>query len=84
MWQTPSGAEPETIIADMLDMIHLASLTAAGAPPADPPEAVKHALDNLAKTGIARLGRAWQVVLTGHRDVAGSASSAGCRPHGTY
>ena len=64
-----SGAEPETIIADMLDMIHLASLTAAGAPPADPPEAVKHALDNLAKTGIARLGRAWQVVLTGHSDV---------------
>ena len=63
------GAEPETVISDMLDIIHLASLTAAGAPPADPPEAVKHALDELAKTGIARLGRAWQVVLTGHGDV---------------
>ena len=63
------GAEPETVISDMLDIIHLASLTAAGAPPADSPEAVKHALDELAKTGIARLGRAWQVVLTGHGDV---------------
>ena len=63
------GAEPETVISDMLDIIHLASLTAAGAPPADPPEAVKHALNELAKTGIARLGRAWQVVLTGHGDV---------------
>ena len=63
------GAEPETVISDMLDIIHLASLTAAGAPPADSPEAVKHALDELAETGIARLGRAWQVVLTGHGDV---------------
>ncbi|MDC0564021.1 DNA polymerase III subunit gamma/tau [Alphaproteobacteria bacterium] len=63
------GAEPENVISDMLDIIHLASLTAAGAPPANPPEAVKHALDELAKTGIARLGRAWQVVLTGHGDV---------------
>ncbi len=63
------GTEPETIISDMLEIIHLASLTAAGAPPADPPEAVKKRLDDLSKKGIARLGRAWQLMLSEHGNV---------------
>ncbi len=63
------GAQPENIISDMLEIIHLASLTAAGAPPTDPPEAVKKRLDNISKIGIARLGRAWQLILLGHGNV---------------
>ena len=63
------GAEAEAIISDMLEIIHLASLTAAGAPPADQPEALKKRLDDLSKIGIARLGRAWQLILSGHSDV---------------
>ena len=64
-----AGAEPDVLIADMLDMIHLASLVASGADSTDQPETHRSALDSIAKTGIARLGRAWQVVLSGHREL---------------
>lgn len=63
------GAEPDVLLADMLDMVHLASLRATGADSADQPETHRQALADIAKAGIARLGRAWQVLLAGHREL---------------
>ena len=53
----------------MLDMVHLASLMASGADNTDQPETQRQMLADIAKTGIARLGRAWQVLLAGHREL---------------
>ena len=64
------GAEPERVIADLLDLIHLASMQAAGAPASDLPEAVRQPVANLAEHGIARLGRSWQILLAGHSEMA--------------
>ena len=64
-----SGAEPDVLIADMLDKTHLASLIAGGAEPSDQPEAQHQILSTIAASGIARLGRAWQVLLKGHREI---------------
>ena len=64
------GAEPERVIADLLDLVHLASLQAAGAPAADLPEAVRQPVASLAEQGIARLGRSWQILLAGHGEMA--------------
>ena len=63
------GAEPEVLIADMLDKIHLASLIAGGVDPSDQPEAQNQILIVIAAAGIARLGRAWQVLLKGHSEI---------------
>ncbi|MGB1468361.1 MAG: DNA polymerase III subunit gamma/tau, partial [Candidatus Puniceispirillaceae bacterium] len=63
------GAEPDVFIADMLDNIHLASLTAGGAGSSDQPEAQSQMLTAIATAGIARLGRAWQLLLNGHREI---------------
>ena len=63
------GAEPDVLIADMLDKTHLASLIASGADPSDQPEAQHQILTTIAAAGIARLGRAWQVLLKGHREI---------------
>ena len=63
------GAEPDVLIADMLDKTHLASLIAGGAEPSDQPEAQHQILSTIAASGIARLGRAWQVLLKGHREI---------------
>ena len=63
------GAEADVLLADMLDMVHLASLMASGADSTDQPETHRQILANIAKTGIARLGRAWQVLLAGHREL---------------
>jgi len=63
------GADAETVIADLLDIIHQASLMAAGARLEDIPEAYHNELKSLSSSGIARLGRAWQLVLAGHRDL---------------
>ena len=63
------GAEPDVLIADMLDNIHLASLIAGGASPSDHPEAQSQILIAIASAGIARLGRAWQLLLNGHREI---------------
>ena len=64
-----AGAEAEQIIADLLELTHQASLSAAGAPPEDLPEATKAVVDALADMGIARLGRAWQILLNGHAEM---------------
>ena len=63
------GAEADVLLADMLDMVHLASLMASGAENTDQPETQRQLLADIAKTGIARLGRAWQVLLAGHREL---------------
>ncbi len=63
------GAEPDVFIADMLDNIHLASLIAGGAGSSDQPEAQSQMLTAIATVGIARLGRAWQLLLNGHREI---------------
>ena len=63
------GAEPDVLIADMLDNIHLASLIAGGAGSSEQPEAQSQILTAIAAAGIARLGRAWQLLLNGHREI---------------
>ena len=63
------GAEPDVFIADMLDNIHLASLIAGGAGSSEQPEAQSQMLTAIATAGIARLGRAWQLLLNGHREI---------------
>ena len=63
------GSEPEKIISDLLDLTHYASLHAAGAGIGDLPEAVKAITASLAEQGIAKLGRAWQILLKGHGEV---------------
>ncbi|MDC1381868.1 DNA polymerase III subunit gamma/tau [Candidatus Puniceispirillum sp.] len=64
------GAEPEMVISDLLDLIHLASMQAAGGSNEDRIEAEHMMLTNLAEIGIARLGRAWQLLLKGHTEIA--------------
>ena len=63
------GAEAETMLADMLDLLHQASLIAAGASPSDLPEDQLKQLCTIADMGIAKLGRAWQMMLHGHREL---------------
>ena len=63
------GSDPESVISDMLDLVHYASLAASGAAQADLPEATKNITSQLAEHGIARLGRAWQILLKGHLEV---------------
>ena len=63
------GAEPQIILADMLEMIHQASLMASGASIEDVSDAVRDAVGALAGQGIARLGRAWQLLLAGHAEL---------------
>ena len=63
------GAEAETMLADMLDLLHQASLIAAGASPSDLPEDQLSQLRAIADMGIAKLGRAWQMMLHGHREL---------------
>ena len=63
------GAEPEMLVADLLDLIHLASMHAAGAPSDDLIDSEKQTVADLADFGIARLGRAWQLLLKGHGEV---------------
>lgn len=63
------GADAETIISDLLDLTHFASLDAAGSAMADLPESTALLTASLAKLGIAKLGRAWQILLKGHQEV---------------
>ena len=63
------GADTETILSDLLDITHYASLAAAGAPASDLPESTKGLTAELAELGIAKLGRAWQILLKGHGEV---------------
>ena len=70
------GAEPEMLVADLLDLIHLASMHAAGAPADDLIDSEKQTVANLADFGIARLGRAWQLLLKGHGELTQAPDSA--------
>ena len=63
------GSEAEKILSDMMDLVHFASLHASGAALSDLPEATKTVTEQLAQQGIARLGRAWQILLKGHGEV---------------
>lgn len=66
--QDRAGAEPLRMLGDMLTLTHQASLKAAGAEVSDVPDAVGAHLDSLSALGIARLGRAWQILLAGNQE----------------
>ena len=73
------GAEPDMLVADLLDLIHLASMQAAGAASDDLIDSDKATVLSLAEFGIARLGRAWQLLLKGHGELAHAPDpAAGC------
>ena len=64
-----NGAEPEMAIADLMDLIHRSSLIAAGGSADSLLEAERAPVTALADIGIARLGRAWQMLLKGHAEI---------------
>lgn len=65
------GAAPLMVVNDMLDLIHLASRVAAGGHLDDAPEGEGDKLHEMANSvGIARLGRAWQIMLKGHGEIS--------------
>jgi DNA polymerase-3 subunit gamma/tau len=73
------GAEPNMLVADLLNLIHLASMQAAGAASDDLIDSDKATVLGLAEFGIARLGRAWQLLLKGHGELAQAPDpAAGC------
>ena len=73
------GAEPDMLVADLLDLIHLASMQAAGAASDNLIDSDKATVLSLAEFGIARLGRAWQLLLKGHGELAQAPDpAAGC------
>ena len=63
------GAEPEMLVTDLLDLIHLASMQAAGGSDDDLIESEREMIAGLAESGIARLGRTWQLLLKGHGEL---------------
>ena len=63
------GAEPEMLVGDLLDLIHLASMQAAGGSDEALIESEREMITGLAASGIARLGRAWQLLLKGHGEL---------------
>ena len=63
------GAEPEMLVTDLLDLIHLASMQAAGGSDDALIESEREMIVGLAESGIARLGRAWQLLLKGHGEL---------------
>ena len=65
-----SGAEPDMILSDLLDLVHRASLKAAGGAMDTLLESEVDAIETLSGLGIARLGRAWQMLLKGHAEIA--------------
>ena len=65
-----NGAEAEMVVADLLNIIHQASLAAAGADLADLIESERPGITALGDLGIAKLGRAWQMLLKGHEEVS--------------
>ena len=68
---TGRGAEPQMVLSDMLELIHLASRLAAGGVLSDLPEHEISTLTSLAEDiGLARLVRAWQIALKGHGEMA--------------
>jgi DNA polymerase-3 subunit gamma/tau len=63
------GSEPEALVTDLLDLIHLASMQAAGGTDEALMETERAMVASLAEAGIARLGRAWQLLLKGHAEL---------------
>jgi len=63
------GAEPEMLVTDLLDLIHLASMQAAGGSDDALIESEREMIAGFAGSGIARLGRAWQLLLKGHGEL---------------
>ena len=63
------GSEPEVLVTDLLDLIHLASMQAAGGTDEALMESERTMVGSLAKAGIARLGRTWQLLLKGHAEL---------------
>jgi len=63
------GAEPDMLVSDLLDLVHQASMTAAGATDSNQIESDREMVARLAEMGIARLGRAWQLLLKGHAEI---------------
>ena len=63
------GAEPELILAEMLEILHEASLSAAGAALEDMAESRLAGIKEIAKTGISKLGRSWQLLLKGYDEL---------------
>ena len=70
------GAEPEMLIADLLDIVHSASLCATGGSSATLVEGERIPIEELATLGIARLGRAWQILLKGHGELKAAPNPA--------
>ena len=64
------GAEPEMILSDLMDLVHRASLKAAGGAMDTLLESEVEAIETLSGLGIARLGRAWQMLLKGHAEIS--------------
>ncbi len=71
-----NGAEAEMVVADLLNIIHQASLAAAGADLSDLIESERPGIAALGDLGIAKLGRAWQMLLKGHEEVSKAPSPA--------
>ena len=63
------GAEPELILAEMLEILHEASLCAAGAELEDMAESRLAGIKEISKSGIAKLGRSWQLLLKGYDEL---------------
>jgi DNA polymerase-3 subunit gamma/tau len=57
------------LATDLLDLIHLASMQAAGGSDDALIESEREMIAGLAESGIARLGRAWQLLLKGHGEL---------------
>ena len=65
-----NGAEAEMVVAELLNIVHQASLAAAGAGVDDLNENERVGISALGELGIAKLGRAWQLLLKGHEEVS--------------
>ena len=64
-----AGAEPEQIISDLMDITHQASLIASKSNLEDISDSVQEKLSNIAKFGIPRLARCWQIFLKGLQEI---------------
>ena len=70
------GGEPEMLVTDLLELVHLASMQSAGGNDDALLESERAMVANLAKAGIAQLGRAWQLLLKGHAELGLSPNPA--------
>ena len=73
-----SGSEPEQIISDLMDSTHQASLIASNSLIEEISESAKEKLSLLAKHGIPRLARCWQILLKGHQEIKAAPRPEAC------